>query len=388
MVKNIKPILFSTIVPAAFIAICGWYWPFGERTPGLRLPGIVETQEVRLGSKVGGRVAEVRVREGDLLEPGQVLVRFEAPELESQRLQLQARLRCAEADLEKSKNGFRKEEKDAARSGLEAARARWQRLKSGSRPEEIEEAANDLTRADADLKLCRQKYERTRTLNATVTASREEYDSALAAMNRAKAQADAARAHLKLLRAGSRQEDIDEAAAEIHRSQASLELLLTGTRPEDIAAAEARLLEMRARLQEVEVNLEETAVRAPERAVLEVLAVRKGDLVAPNQPILRILRADDLWVKVYIPEPQLGKVQLRQEAEVQLDGYPDKTFHATVIQIASESEFTPRNVQSADERRHQVFAIKVRVANPEGIFKSGMAAEVWIPLPAGRREQP
>jgi multidrug resistance efflux pump len=388
MARNLKLILLSTILPAALVAACGWYWPFGERTPGLRLPGIVETQEVRLGSKVGGRVAEVCVREGDPLELGQVLVRFEAPELESQRRQLQARLRSAEADLDKCKNGFRREEKDAARSAFEAARARWQRLKSGSRPEEIEEAADDLARAEADLKLYRQKYERTKTLNAAVTASQEEYDSALAAMNRAKAQADAARAHLKLLRAGSRQEDIDEGAAEMKRAQANLELLLAGTRPEDIAAAEARMLEMRNRLQEIEVNLQESVVRAPERAVLEVLAVRKGDLVAPNQPILRILRADDLWVKVYVPEPQLGKVRLGQEVEVRLDGYLDKTFPGTVMQIASESEFTPRNVQSAAERRHQVFAIKVRVANPEGIFKSGMAAEVWIPLPDGRREHP
>jgi multidrug resistance efflux pump len=332
-------------------------------------------------------VAEVRVREGDLLEPGQALVSFEAPELESQRQQWQARLQSAQADLEKSKSGFRREEKDAARSAFEAARARWQRLKSGSRPEEIEEAASDLARADADLNLCRQKYERTRTLNAAVTASQEEYDTALAAMNRAKAQVEAARAHLKLLRAGSRQEDIDEAAAEMKRAQANLELLLAGTRPEDIAAAEARVLEMRARLQEVEVNLQESAVRAPERAVLEVLAVRQGDLVAPNQPILRILRAADLWVKVYVPEPQLGKVRLGREVEVKLDGFPDKTFPGTVMQIAAESEFTPRNVQSADERRHQVFAIKVRVANPEGIFKSGMAAEVWIPLLNERREQ-
>src|SRR5262249_4249764 len=149
-------ILLSTVLPAAFVAVCGWYWPFVKRTPGLRLPGIVETQEVRLGSKVGGRVAQVRVREGDLLEPEQVLVHFEAPELESQKRQLQARLRTAEADLEKCKNGFRREEKDAARSAFEAARARWQRLKSGSRPEEIEEAAGDLARADADLKLSRQ----------------------------------------------------------------------------------------------------------------------------------------------------------------------------------------------------------------------------------------
>jgi multidrug resistance efflux pump len=114
--------------------------------------------------------------------------------------------------------------------------------------------------------------------------------------------------------------------------------------------------------------------------VVEVLAVRKGDLVPPNQPVLRVLRAEDLWVRVYVPETELGKVTLNQAAEVTIDAYPDRRFDGTVMQIASESEFTPRNVQSADERRHQVFGLKVRVADPRGVFKSGMAAEVTLPL--------
>jgi multidrug resistance efflux pump len=84
-------------------------------------------------------------------------------------------------------------------------------------------------------------------------------------------------------------------------------------------------------------------------------------------------------VKVYVPETDLGHVRLGQQAEVRIDGYPGKRFAGTVEQIASESEFTPRNVQSAEERRHQVFGVKVRVANPDGIFKSGMAAEVVMP---------
>jgi multidrug efflux pump subunit AcrA (membrane-fusion protein) len=97
-----------------------------------------------------------------------------------------------------------------------------------------------------------------------------------------------------------------------------------------------------------------------------------------------VLRADDLWVKVYVPETELGKVRLHQEVEVTIDSYPGRTFAGTVVQVASASEFTPRNVQSADERRHQVFGIKVRVPDPQGVFKSGMAAEVILPLhPAG-----
>jgi multidrug resistance efflux pump len=114
--------------------------------------------------------------------------------------------------------------------------------------------------------------------------------------------------------------------------------------------------------------------------LVEVVSVRKGDIIAPNQPILKVLRADDLWVKIYVPETQLGQLRLNQEVEVTVDSYPDRRFSGTIMLIAAESEFTPRNVQSADERRHQVFGVKVRVPNPEGIFKSGMAAEVIVPL--------
>jgi multidrug resistance efflux pump len=114
--------------------------------------------------------------------------------------------------------------------------------------------------------------------------------------------------------------------------------------------------------------------------VVEVLAVRRGDLVTPNQSLLRVLRADDMWVRVYVPETQLSRVRLGQDVEVRVDGYPGRTFAGTVAQIASVSEFTPRNVQTADERHNQVFGIKVRVADPQGVFKSGMAADVIVPL--------
>src|SRR5262249_5565325 len=133
-------------------------------------------------------------------------------------------------------------------------------------------------------------------------------------------------------------------------------------------------------LNELDANLAEAVVRAPERLVIEILAVRKGDLVAPNQPVIRALRAMDLWVKVYVPETQMGRVKLNDEAEVTIDSHPGERFQGVIRQIAAESEFTPRNVQSPDERRHQVFGIRVYVDNPRGIFKSGMAAEVNIPL--------
>jgi multidrug resistance efflux pump len=365
---------------AAVAVTLGFFWPFGHRSQTLRLPGLVEIQEVRLGSKIGGRVDRVEIVEGAIAEPGQPLVFFAVPELEAQRQQAEGRLHSAEADLERARNGPRREEKEAAHMAVEAARERWRRLKAGPRAEEILQARCDLASTQADLKLAREKMDRAEDLYRKRSMPLEEYEIARANLERLRGLVNKAQAYLDLLLAGSRPEDIAEAQAQLKQLQANYDLLLAGTRSEDIAAAEARVAEARGKLREIEANLQEAVVRAPERVVVEVLAVRKGDLVPPNQPILRVLRAADLWVKAYVPETQLGKVRLNQQAEVTVDAYPDSRFTGTVMQIAAESEFTPRNVQSIDERRHQVFGIKVRVPNPQGIFKSGMAAEVTLIL--------
>jgi multidrug resistance efflux pump len=377
---NRKSLVLAVVALGAGAVALGCFWPFGNGQASLRLSGIVEIQEVRLGSKVGGRVDKIAVAEGDLVKPGQPLVYFEVPELTAQRDQLRAKVKAAEADVERAENGPRYQEKAAARAAAEAAYARWQRMEYGWREEEKRQALSELESASAELKQTEEDYFRIVQLSRQKSASQADFDSARAARDRAQGRANAARARWDMLRTGNRKEDKDEAKAEYERARANADLLEEGTRQEDKDEARARLADVRAKLSEIEVNLAEAVVYAPEKAIVEVLAVRKGDLVSPNTPIIRVLRAEDLWVKVYVPETELGKVRLHQDVEVKIDSYPNKRFLGKVIQVASISEFTPRNVQSAEERRHQVFAVKVRVDNPQGIFKSGMAAEVVLPL--------
>jgi multidrug resistance efflux pump len=357
-----------------------WRPAAGGGPKGLVLPGVVEAQEVRLGSKVGGRVHEVHVLEGDRVEPGAPLVTLEVPELEAQQSQWRARLRSDIAALEKARNGPRREEIAAAAAAAAAAEARHARLKQGFREEEIREAKSDWLSAEADLKLAEENLGRYDALLRRNSTTQAQVDMARADFDRARGRAAAARAHYDLVMRGNRPEDVAEAAALLDQARANLDLLRAGTRAEDIAALEAQVEQTRARLREVEANLAEAVVRAPDRAVIDVLSVRKGDLIAPGQAVVRILRADDLWVKVFIPETDLGRVILGQAVEVTVDSHPGEHFPGRVVQIAHESEFTPRNIQSIDERRHQVFSAKVRVDEPRGVFKSGMAAEVTIPI--------
>jgi HlyD family secretion protein len=358
----------------------GFYWQF-HRTPApLRLPGTVEIQEVRLSSRIGGRVKAVAVREGQLVKPGEVLVEFEAPELEAMRDQARQRRAAAAAALEKLLAGARPEEVAVADAAVVAAEAKLTRVKAGWREEEVEQARKDLAAIQAEVELAKAEWDRERFLAPKGASTESRFDVTRAAYLRWTAQAAAARAKLAMYEAGPRKEDIAEAAAELTRAKAQRDLVKATARSEDVAEASARVAELDARIREFDAQLAEAVVKAPEPAVVEVLTVRPGDILAPNQPVARVLRADDLWVKAYVPSTELGKLRLNQAVEVTIDSHPGTRFAGTIDQIATVSEFTPRNVQSVDERANQVFAIRVRVADNQGIFKSGMAADVYVPV--------
>lgn len=363
-----------------------YYWRY-HRGPdaALELAGVVESQEVRLGSKLGGRVAAVEVQEGDTVQAGQLLVRLAQPELEAQRRQAGARVQAAAATLEKAQKGPQEEEIQAAHAAMMSAKARLDRLVNGWREEEKAQALHDMESAKADADWAENLLRRDERLYTENRAalSPTELETSRANRDRARGRYAAAKSRVAMLQAGSREEDKAEARADHDRAKAQYELLRKGTREEDKAAAAAQLREAQARLAEIEAMCAEAEVRAPGRALVEVVSVRAGDLVQPNQPIIRVLKAEDVWVKVYVPETELGKVHKNQPAEVLIDSHPGRRFTGRVAHVASISEFLPRNVQSVDERRNQVFGIKIIVSeqDAEKIFKPGMAATVRLAFP-------
>lgn len=375
----IKTVAIGFALLAAAGAAWAFSWFSGERAE-LHLPGTVETQEVRLSSRVGGRVSEVFVTESQLVEPGQRIVELEMPELDAQRARLVAERTAAEAALTRLENGARKEELAAAQAAVDAAQARVNRMRTGFREEEREQARKEVESLQAELLNAQQDVAREQAVLPKGGTTQASYDAARARVSRLQAQVSAAAARSKLMEAGYRVEEIAETAADLDRLQANLDLLKVGARQEDKDEARAQITGIAAQIAEIDVKRAERTVTAPERAVVEVLSVRPGDIVAPNQPVARVLRADDLWVKAYISEVELGRIRLGQQVEVTIDSFPDKRFQGEVTYISGTSEFTPRNVQTIDERRHQVFGFKVRVTDPQGIFKSGMAADVWLPL--------
>jgi len=340
--------------------------------------GTVETREIQIGSKIGGRVTAVPVEEGEIAKAGSVLVRFECDELKAQREQAAAAREQAQADLDKMMRGNRPEEIAQAEAAARVQAAVFEEARNGPRNQEIEQAQADYKAASADATNAKIFFGRMEKLMAADTISRQQFDDARDKRDAASQRAESARQRLELLEAGTRPEDVNAAEAKYKQAEAAAVLSRKGFRKEDIEAARGRLNEAQGRVAEFNARLREAELTAPSDSVVEVVSVRPGDLVPPGRIVMTMLEASQLWVKVYVPETDLAHVHLGQKATVRVDSFGNRAFEGHVGQIASRAEFLPRNVQTKSDREHQVFGVKVYVDNSEQVLKSGMSAAVRL----------
>ncbi len=375
---NKRLIFFPVVIILVAIAATFWFWKRPKAEPALTMYGTVQSEEIEVGSKIGGRVTEVLVKEGDSVTAGQPLARFDMAELAATRAQAAAVVSRAEAELLKLEHGARPEEIAQADAATRQQAAQRDAAVAGPRPQEIAQATADLAAAQSDLDNANIRLERAEKLNSNGDISKQALDDARARRDSATAKVESAGQRLKLLEAGTRKEDLRAADARVNQARDAARLVRKGPRAEDIAAARAAVREAKARVQQLDVQLAEGEIRSPARCRVETVTIRPGDLLGPNAKIIRLLELDQVWVKVYAPEPALGKIRVGQTVNIKVDAYPDRVFKGTVENVASQGEFTPRNIQSRDERSHQVFAVRIRIDNKDGVFKSGMAAEVGM----------
>jgi membrane fusion protein YbhG len=380
MKSSLRKTLFVGLLVFALASVAAAWKYFGSRasTDRLLLSGAIEADEIHVGSKVSGRIAAVLVREGQEVKQGESLIRFESYDLDAKRADAVAAVAQAEANLHKTENWSRPEEVAAAKAQAEAAWMNLELARNGPRKQEIDAARADLEAANADYEVSKATLARVERLVQRGVQSRQDYDNARAAFDRASARRESAGQKLNLLLAGTRSEEVARADRQYKQAAANREMVERGARKEDIAAARAQLERARAALQQIDAQLGELEVKAPADAFVEVLQARPGDLINPNSPVATLVEMDRLWVRVYVPEPELGHVQLGREVSVTVDTFKNEIFSGRVEQIASRGEFTPRNVQTRDERTHQVFAVRVRVDNSTHKLRAGMAADVSI----------
>jgi multidrug resistance efflux pump len=378
-----KTLILAGVAIAVVGAIASWKY-LTSREPGDKLvfSGTIEADEIHIGSRVGGRIAAVLVQEGQFVKQGQPLVRFEAYDLESRRAEARAVLAESEANLQKLLAGARPEEIAEARAKAEAAWMSLELARNGPRKEEVDAAYQEVKAADADLEIARVSLERIQKLAANGVASRQDLDAARTSAERAQARREAARRRYDLLLAGTRREEIERAERQFREAAARKELVERGPRKEDIENGRAQVQRARATVGVIETQLGELEVTSSVEAFVEVLRVRPGDLVTPGGPVATLIEVNRMWVRVFVPEPTVGDLGLDQEATVRIDS--GRTFAARIEHIATRGEFTPRNVQTREERTHQVFGVRVQIKGEVGELRPGMAADVIISKP-GRR---
>jgi HlyD family secretion protein len=371
--------------------------------------GTIDAETVAITSQYGGRVQEVLVDEGDPVSKGDVLIRMDTALLDAQIGEAEVAVLAAQVQLDQVKAGARPEEIRVAEAALAQAKAQQAGAKRGwdnaqaimENPQELEDR---IDQARAQVSLAEQAVEQAKANLHAAEVQRDGYpnpsseyvmaqgyvEAAQAALDQARAQYAGAKQALQNLL--DMQENPIEMEAQVHAAeaayyqaeaavaaaQAKLDLLKAGSTPEEVAVAEANLKQAQAAVDALRVQREKIILQAPVEGLIVSRSIEPGEIAAPGATLLRLADLDRVKLTIFVPETQIGSVQLGQPVDVAVDAYPGRTFQGKVTLIAHEAEFTPRNVQTQEERTNLVFAVKVSLENPEHLLKPGMPADATL----------
>ncbi len=300
-----------------------------ENSSTLRATGTVEVKQVEVAFKIPGRIKKINFREGDRVEKGQILATLDDEELKA-----------------------RVEEAEAA---LRRARAYLNDLLEGFRIQEIEMARAELRRAESDFVFARNEFERAKALFEEGVIPERKRDEAKTLLDQAESRVREAKEKLKLLEEGSRKYQIEEARERVREAEAALKY---------------------ARKQ-----LDEAVLESPVSGVVLLKNMDEGEVVSPLYPVAVIGDIENAWVRVFIPEDEIGRVMIGAKVDIMVDSFPGRIFHGIVSEIGGKAEFTPKFIQTRKERVHLVFSVKILVENKEMLLKPGMPADVIIYKP-------
>jgi multidrug resistance efflux pump len=354
-----------------------------KRREPLKVSGYVESDEIRLGSRVGGRVAKVHAVEGQAVKAGEVLAELEPFDLIYLRAQTEAQLAQRKAEYEKLTAGFRAEDIAQAKAKRDELDARLQELVNGPRKETIDAAHGRLAQSEADARYAQSNFDKIKLSLARGAATTEELDKATQLLDSANAAVSVRRAELAELEAGSRLEAIATAKAQLEQAEEAWKLSKAGYQKEDIAAAKEAVEAAKAAVQVIDSQIAELQIKAPVDGVIEASDLQPGQLVSPSAPALTMLDAGNLYIRSYIPENRLA-FQVGRKVRITTDSFPDKRFDGKIVFLARQGEFTPSNVQTTEKRVEQVFRVKVKLDSGMDVLRPGMPVDVWLEEVAGK----
>jgi HlyD family secretion protein len=388
--------IIAVIVVVIVLVAAGAYIFFSGRARRnsanrILVSGNIELTEVNIAFKTPGKLIERTVDEGDVVKKGQVIARLDSDQLRAQKDRESAGLQSAVAQLAQAEIALAWQKENLAadieqrKADLSSVQAKLQELKNGSRPQEIQEVKAAVESAQAEWERAKRDWERAQTLYKNDDISTAQYDQYRSRWEGADAALKQIRERQALVLEGPRREQIDAASAQVQRAQALLKMseanaLEIKRREQELHLRQAEVERAKANLALIETQITDTTAVSPIDGIVLVKAADVGEVLAAGTSVVTIGDIDRPWLRAYINESYQGLVKLGMNVEVTTDSYPDKPYKGRLSFISSEAEFTPKQIQTEEERVKLVYRIKIDIENPRHELKSNMPADAVIPL--------
>ena len=382
------------ILLVAALGVGAWMWRTGafERNGNrILVSGNLELTEVDLSFKTAGKLIELNVQEGDWVKRGMVIARLDAAQLQQQLardeasvVNVQSQYQQLETAIEYQKATL---ESDVAarRAELGQAQAKLDELLAGSRQQDIQQVQAALTDAKAWQDQARLDWDRAQTLYKNEDISRSQYDQARTKYESTQAQVRQAEERLGLVKEGPRKEEIEGARAAVARSQAAVRQaeatrLELQRKQQELGMRRADIDRARAQAAMTKTQIDDTVIVAPIDGVIQVKSAEVGEVLAAGTTVVSLGDLEHPWLRAYINETDLGRVKLNQPVRLKTDSYPNKAYQGRISFISPEAEFTPKQIQTKEERVKLVYRVKIEVANQEHELKNNMPIDAEIVL--------
>ncbi|MFH1675558.1 MAG: efflux RND transporter periplasmic adaptor subunit [bacterium] len=352
----------------------------GKNVGSLKLSGTIEAESVRAGSRIGGRIADVMVDEGQTVNSGDTLFMLETDVINAERERVLAGVGETQAAYDVIKAGAKPEDIARAKQESEALRQTYELALAGPLPEDIAAAENQAGSLAAVYRNAVDAYGRMGKLFKNGAVSERELVASKEAAAAANSQWGAALKQVEALKKRPRDQEIEAARARWQASVDAVNSLESGATKEQLDSAEAHIKTAMEGLNRIDVDLAECTVKAPMNGLISKFDLKPGDFIAPGAASCEIIDMAQLKVIVYISMDKLGFIREGADVQIKVDSFPDKIFDGKIKRIAAEAEFTPRNVQTVDERIMQLFAVECDINNDEKLLRPGMAADVTIKI--------
>ena len=379
-------------VGAVAIAIAGFYWFRSWRNNdrgAILVSGNIELTEVNVSFKVPGKLVERLVDEGQPVKKGMVVARLDKEQLLRQRDRIRAAMESAESRLVQLRTTIEFQTETIAGMIEQRQAELWQaeavlaQLTAGSRKQDIEQARAATAGAQTAFEKARKDWERAQVLFQKEDISASDFDRFKSAFEGADATLRQARERLALVVEGPRKEDIDAARAQVARARAALRTaeaarLDLKRMQQEMATRRAEIEQTRADRGVIEVQLSDTVAVSPIDGVVLTKAAEVGEVLAAGTAVITVGDLDHPWLRAYINEQDLGRVKLGDKVKVTTDSFPGKVYWGRISFISSEAEFTPKQIQTKEERVKLVYRIKIDLENLNHELKSNMPADAEI----------